>query len=164
MRIITQRPIVRLRWDNAVDRYGTGENSVAARLAVTARAIVKSPGDHASRAAIPAHEQGWRRLRLYNASVFGYYVVALIITDITLLVIPYAFSDDYATLNNAIHHTLAGNVQVRVSSGRPLQAGFLYLVYSQIGSLNDLALLRLFGIITLAALAWMLYRALVRAG
>ena len=122
------------------------------------------PVSHAVREEAPARGARSWGSRLRHAPILGYYTGALLITDISLLVIPYAYTDDYSTLNNAIHHTLAGTLKVRIGDGRLLQAGVIDLAFSLIGSLNDLVWLRLLGVVTLAALAWMLYGALVRAG
>ncbi len=110
-----------------------------------------------------AHE-GDKSLRTFLPLAFFLYLTALLITDISVVTIPYAFSDDYPALSAALHHNLTAEVQSRVAGGRPILALLFYLTFSLVRGVSDLGIVRLSGIVMLAALACLLYWALLKAG
>jgi hypothetical protein len=99
------------------------------------------------------------------------FVVALTVFAVFLpvLVVPYAFSDDYPVL--AITNGLGPSewfgssiVNTTASGGRPFAGLLDQLVFSIAGTIDNLRFVRLIGVIGILALALLLHWALVRAG
>ena len=80
-----------------------------------------------------------------------------------VLVTSYAFYDDYADLAAALQGDISGTVNKKIAEGRPLSA-LLTSSLTVARDIGDLRYVRLLGIVGIAALAWGVFRLLVRIG
>jgi hypothetical protein len=111
-------------------------------------------------------------LRAYPASSrtsLAFVILALGAVFLPVLIVPYAFSDDYVILSMAdglgsspwvgsdILHAAAVN-------GRPLQGLFINSLFPAAGTLDDLRLVRLVSVVGILVLAFLIHWALVRSG
>ena len=75
---------------------------------------------------------------------------------VPVLLTPYAFSDDYTILAQA----LQGKTEVRalqIAQGRPVGALLTHLAFSAIRDIGEVRYLRLVGVLGIALVAWSLY-------
>lgn len=96
--------------------------------------------------------------------------LALFSIFLPVLINLYGFSDDYLILSMA-DHLLASSpwigkdlLQAGAVNGRPITGLFLGLAYPAAGTIGHLALIRLVGVLGIAALALVLHWVLVRSG
>ncbi|HUB24760.1 MAG TPA: hypothetical protein VL992_04970 [Tepidisphaeraceae bacterium] len=90
-------------------------------------------------------------------------LAGLFIVYSSILLIPYAYSDDYFWLDNILlkhWHIFPG----LAAQGRPINALILQWVFRQSGGLGGLAWVRALTITEMAGLGWLFYIALVRCG
>jgi hypothetical protein len=100
-------------------------------------------------------------LLVIAVTVFGIFLPALIV--------PYAFSDDYPILSIADglgSSPWFGNsvVDTVAASGRPFAGLLDHLFFSTAGTIDNLRFVRLFAVVGIVALAFLLHWALVRSG
>jgi hypothetical protein len=89
--------------------------------------------------------------------------VAIVVAYFPVIVVPYAFMDDYAVLawNKGLEASFSYGTAA--SFGRPLHAAVLDGLFSLAPDLAGLRLVRLFGVLGVAALSLLLYYAMRRA-
>ena len=78
------------------------------------------------------------------------------------ILVPYAFSDSYAVLYAAMRHQVSSEAGLQVASGRPLDAILYTWIFTPMRGIGDLRYLRVAGVIGIAALTTVAYRALGR--
>jgi hypothetical protein len=98
----------------------------------------------------------------YALPLYG--ALFLLVYGVCVLV-PYGFADDYRILAQSLQgggqpHMIKG----MIAGGRPVQALLTQATFALLGSVDDLRALRLAGVLGIALLAWLLYRAFLRAG
>jgi hypothetical protein len=98
-----------------------------------------------------------------DLSCWGALLALLFITYLPCLVFRYAYADDYTYLYWA-NEDFWKSVQTFIPDGRPVYGYLLTLLYSHIGSVTGLALLRLFGLIGAECLGIFLFWFSVRNG
>ena len=99
--------------------------------------------------------------------VFIFLMVVLLPCYSSVLIIPYAFSDDYLFLIAHAGLRGTGNTAATyafIANGRPTGAFLTDLFFSYANTIGDLRYLRLWGVIGIGLLAWSINRALVRVG
>ena len=101
--------------------------------------------------------------RWWMSPLFGY-LAAFLLIYAPALVVPYGYADDYYYLGRALRGTLSSPLTAQVEWGRPTLALLLDVAYSLMRDVGDLRYLRLAGVLGVALLAWLLYRALLTAG
>jgi hypothetical protein len=102
------------------------------------------------------------RLRV---SPLAAYLLTFSLAYIAALVVPYAFADDYSYLGDKFLGTLWEKDLIhQIQWGRPTMEFLLQVAFGLMRDIGDLRYLRLVGVIGVALLAWMLYRALLAAG
>lgn len=93
--------------------------------------------------------------------------IVLFVTYAPILIVPYAFMDDYSLLFAAVRPQSWERTQERVlkiADGRPLFAFLIDGAYHSLSSIADLRYLRAGGVFGISLLAWSLCRQGVRAG
>ena len=99
--------------------------------------------------------------------IFIFLMVGVLLCYSSVLVIPYAFSDDYLFLIAHAGLPGTGNTSATyafIANGRPTGALLTDLFFSYANTIGDLRYLRLWGVIGIGLLAWSIDRALVRVG
>jgi hypothetical protein len=103
--------------------------------------------------------------RRAHAAALGGYLAVFLLAYAPALVVPYAFADDYAYLGDSLQgHLSQSEVALQIQWGRPTVGFLLQLAFGLMRDIGDLRYLRLVGVIGVALLAWLLYRALLAAG
>src|SRR5579862_8739649 len=103
--------------------------------------------------------------RLFSMfAILGVYVASFLAVYLSVVVTPYAFSDDYSALRNV----LTGQVWVfdpkLIGYGRPVYALLEELALPMMSSLGDLRFLRVFGIVSIGLTAFACHVWLRRSG
>src|SRR3954467_8106537 len=104
-----------------------------------------------------------REETLTRWQAFASLSAVLLLCYVSVLVTPYAFSDDYALLSTSLRGEMALEWATKTAQGRPTHALLLNLFFRQ-SNVGDLCYLRLLGVGGIIFLAWSLYRTLVRMG
>jgi hypothetical protein len=92
------------------------------------------------------------------------YVLVLAIVYVSVLAVPYAFSDTYTMLAQALRHQLWERESIMLQGGRPLLALVTSLSFPYIHSVAELRWVRLFGLLGLASFASIYASVLRRQG
>ncbi|HUB24517.1 MAG TPA: hypothetical protein VL992_03735 [Tepidisphaeraceae bacterium] len=98
-----------------------------------------------------------------DALVLGCLLVGLLIVYSGVILIPYAFADDYPWLWWVVTHRPGIYARLAVQ-GRPLNALILRFFFRQAGHLGNLGLVRAASVWEISVMGWLFYRAVLRTG
>lgn len=100
---------------------------------------------------------------LSNTAIFLLFSVLLLLCYLPVVIGYYGCADDFVWVAGAIQHDMQRMQILQIVQGRPIMALLFTLGFSPMTSVGDLRFLRLFSIITVACLAFGIYRTLVLA-
>lgn len=106
------------------------------------------------------------RMRLLEWQAFPVYLLLFLLCYLPVLLVPFAFADDYFFLSFSLHDRdfPLQYWPMFVTAGRPFFTLFWWFYSLFVHKIADLALLRLLGIVSLALLAFCLYKTMMAAG
>jgi len=100
---------------------------------------------------------------LSNTSVFLLLTGLLLLCYLPVVIGTYGCADDFLWVAGALQHNMQRMQVLQIVQGRPAMAVLFTLGFSAMSGVGDLRFLRLFSIITVACLAFGIYRTLIAA-
>lgn len=99
-----------------------------------------------------------------EVAVFALFAIIFMLCYLPVITATYGCGDDYLWVMGALKHDMQHMQLLQFVQGRPLMALLFTCGFSPMTNIGDLRYLRLFSILTVAVLAYSLYRTTVSAG